>query len=224
MQHIKYIRSTFFRSLIITKSNISEPRILSRKTLDGVPISEEKLQLRVADADKSIHLVHRYIKMFQQNKRQGSSNTKTRSEVRGGGKKPYTQKKTGNARRGTNRSPLRPGGGVLFGPKPRDWTINMSKKERRLAMATAIQNSSEIMTVIDTFELSEIKTQSIVKALQNLNVDPMKEKTLLIATKPNQHLTLSTRNVKMLTLRNLRSVNIFDILTANKILMDKYAL
>merc|ERR550537_595910 len=122
--------------------------------------------------------------MFLQNKRSGSANTRTRSEVRGGGKKPYTQKKTGNARRGTNRSPLRPGGGVLFGPKPRDWTINMSKKERRLAMATAIQNSSEIMTVVDAFELSETKTQNMVKALQNLNHDPMKEKILLIASKP----------------------------------------
>merc|ERR1719352_1799110 len=193
-------------------------------TSSGEQISAEKLQLRVADEDKSIHIVHRYIKMYQLNKRQGSSNTKTRSEVRGGGKKPYTQKKTGNARRGTNRSPLRPGGGILFGPKPRDWTINMSKKERRLAMATAIQNSSEIITVVDAFELSEIKTQTIVKTLQNLNVDPMKEKTLLVASKPNQQLALSTRNVKMLTLRNLRSVNIFDILTANKILIDKHAL
>merc|ERR1712118_629320 len=162
--------------------------------------------------------------MGQQNKRQGSSSTKTRSEVKGGGKKPYTQKKTGNARCGTNRSPLRPGGGVLFGPKNRDWTINMSKKERKLAMATAIQNSSEIMTVVDTLELEETKTKSLVKALQNLNADPMKEKILLIASKQNLHLSHSTKNVKMLTLCNLRSINIFDVLTANKIVLDKHAL
>merc|ERR550537_2135337 len=100
--------------------------------------------------------------MFLQNKRSGSANTRTRSEVRGGGKKPYTQKKTGNARRGTNRSPLRPGGGVLFGPKPRDLTINMSKKERRLAMATALQNSAENIILVDAFEFSYTKTKSIV--------------------------------------------------------------
>merc|ERR1719352_2281511 len=137
-------------------------------TSSGEQISAKKLQLRVADEDKSIHIVHRYIKMYQLNKRQGSSNTKTRSEVRGGGKKPYTQKKTGNARRGTNRSPLRPGGGVLFGPKNRDWTINMSKKEKQLAMTTALQNSVENMTVLDAFEYSDNKTKSIIKTLQNL--------------------------------------------------------
>merc|ERR1719352_939923 len=169
-------------------------------TSSGEQISAEKLQLRVADEDKSIHIVHRYIKMYQLNKRQGSSNTKTRSEIRGGGKKPYTQKKTGNARRGTNRSPLRSGGGVLFGPKPRNWTINMSKKEKQLAMATALQNSAEIMTVLASFELTESKTRNILEVLKKLNANPVSEKILLIASNPNQSLRLSTRNVKNLTL------------------------
>merc|ERR1712178_223234 len=151
INNIKNSKTRLPRYSIISNSKVHDPQTLNSKTLDGVSTSDEKLQLRVASTDTSTHIVHRYIKMYLQNKRQGSSNTKTRSEVRGGGKKPYTQKKTGNARRGTNRSPLRPGGGVLFGPKPRNWTINLSKKERQLAMATALQNSAEIMTVLENF-------------------------------------------------------------------------
>merc|ERR1712072_548985 len=97
--------------------------------------------------------------MYLQNRRMGTSNTKTRSEVRGGGKKPYAQKKTGNARRGSNRSPLRTGGGIVFGPKPRQWSIAMTKKEKRLAMATTLQNSADIMIIVDTFvSVESLKT------------------------------------------------------------------
>merc|ERR1719311_1412457 len=130
---IVFTSKAYSRISTITNSQISEPANLNVKSLTGELISDEKLQLRIADPAVSIHIVHRYVKMYQQNKRQGSSNTKTRSEVRGGGKKPYTQKKTGNARRGTNRSPLRPGGGVLFGPKPRSWVITMSKKRKAIS-------------------------------------------------------------------------------------------
>merc|ERR1712170_260565 len=147
-------------NVIITSAVTAEPLAIEVKNLAGSVVSQEKIQLNVAKEDTAVHIVHRYLSLYLQNKRQGSSSTKTRSEVKGGGKKPYTQKKTGNARRGTNRSPLRPGGGVLFGPKNRDWTINMSKKERKLAMATAIQNSSEIMTVVDTLEFEETKTKN----------------------------------------------------------------
>merc|ERR1712072_1349535 len=130
----------------------------------------------------STHIVQRYVKMFLTNRRQGSPNTKTRSEVRGGGKKPYTQKKTGNARRGTIRSPLLPGGGVLFGPKHRDWSISMTKKERRIAMATAIQSSSEIITVVDNFSSLEApRTKLLLEMLRKLEADPMKQKVLIIS-------------------------------------------
>jgi len=220
---ILFSSKAYSRISTITNSQISEPANLNVKSLSGELISDEKLQLRIADPAVSIHIVHRYVKMYQQNKRQGSSNTKTRSEVRGGGKKPYTQKKTGNARRGTNRSPLRPGGGVLFGPKPRSWVITMSKKEKRLAMATALQNSAKIMTVVDNFEINESKTKSFLETLKRLNTNPNGEKILLIALKPNRHLELSTRNVKMLTLRDLNSISIIDVLIANKIILDKHA-
>merc|ERR1719311_589905 len=96
---IVFTSKAYSRISTITNSQISEPANLNVKSLTGELISDEKLQLRIADPAVSIHIVHRYVKMYQQNKRRGSSNTKTRSEVRGGGKKPYTQKKTGNARR-----------------------------------------------------------------------------------------------------------------------------
>merc|ERR1712007_401690 len=111
----------------------------------------------------------------------------------------------------------------MGGPKPRSWVISMSKKEKRLAMATALQNSAKIMTVVDTFEITDSKTKNFLEVLKNLNTNPAGEKILLIAQKPNCHLKLSSRNVKMLTLRDLNSVSISDVLIANKIILDKHA-
>merc|ERR1719321_1526697 len=98
------------------------------KSSDGSVISQEELKLIVANDAVANHVVHRSMNAYLRNQRQGCASTKTRSAVRGGGKKPFTQKKTGNARRGTNRSPLVAGGGVLFGPKPRDWSMALTKK------------------------------------------------------------------------------------------------
>jgi large subunit ribosomal protein L4 len=163
--------------------------------------------------------------MFLRNKRQGSANSKTRSEVRGGGIKPYTQKKTGNARRGTIRSPLLPGGGVLFGPKPRDWSISMTKKEKRLATATAIQNSSEIITVVDNFSsLETARTKLLINMLKELEINPEKQKTLLISKVSDRKLLLAGRNIKKLNILNLSSLNIYDVLNADKIVLEKDAL
>merc|ERR1711933_182384 len=211
------------RNRIIMNSVVAQPAVLTVKTLSGESISVEKLQLKVAKEATASHVVHRYLTMYLRNKRQGSANTKTRSEVRGGGKKPYTQKKTGRARRGTNRSPLRPGGGVLFGPKPRSWSIKINKKERRLAMATALQNSSEIMTIVNDFELLNSKTKTILQILLNLGADPMKEKVVLITKELNLEVIRASKNVRMLTLLTSSSINVFDILTANKIIIDKNA-
>merc|ERR1719161_854363 len=147
-------KKAFLRRVPVNGSD-EKASVLPVIDFSGATVSEAKLQLRTAKEATFNHVVHRYLTMYRHNQRQGSANSKKRSEVRGGGRKPYTQKKTGNARRGTIRSPLIPGGGVLFGPKPRDWSISMTKKERRLAMATAIQNSSEIVTVVDNFSSLE---------------------------------------------------------------------
>lgn len=197
---------------------------MTGKTLTGETI-HKRIQLNVAKDASANHVVHRYLNMYLQNQRQGSANTKTRSEVRGGGKKAYAQKGTGNARRGTTRSPLIPGGGILFGPKHRDWSISMTKKEKRLGMATALQNSAEIMTLTDNFHSVEItKTKTLVSMLQNLGVNPMEYKVLLISKDSNRSLQQAGKNVQMLTISNLSSLNIFDVLNADKIILEEDAL
>lgn len=214
---------TNFRISHLTRS----ANLQSKKPIDialsGEMVSET-LQLKVAKESTAKSVLHRYLNTYLRNQRQGSANTKTRSEVRGGGKKPYTQKKTGRARRGTNRSPLIPGGAVLFGPKPRDWSISMTRNERRLAMATALQNSSEIMTVVNSFHSNEIsKTKELVDMLQDLEIDHTKLTVLLICNEPNLQLKRASRNIKKLTLSNLSSLNIFDVLNADKIILEKDA-
>lgn len=151
---------------------------------------------------------------------QGSANTKTRSEVRGGGKKPYAQKGTGNARRGSQRTPLRPGGGVIFGPKPRDWNITMNKKERRLAMSTALQSAapSNMVAVEDMSSWSEVKTAKLVSALRTVGADPMEENVLLITGKYNESVVKAGRNVVKLAMLTADSLNIYDVLRAKKVI------
>lgn len=113
-----------------------------------------------------------YLVHVRQNARQGNASTLTRREVSGGGRKPYKQKGSGNARRGSRRSPLMPGGGISFGPKPRDWSTNMNKKERKLALATALQSAACDMLVCDDFSvLDTVKTQALVAGLAAMGVD-----------------------------------------------------
>jgi large subunit ribosomal protein L4 len=208
--------------LVLSHGLSDSPATLTVKTFSGETLSEEKLQLNTAKEATANHVVHRYLTTFLQNQRQGSANSKNRSEVRGGGKKPYTQKKTGNARRGTNRSPLMPGGGILFGPKPRDWSITMTKKERRIAMATALQKSAEIMTVVNSLEsMKGAKTKTLVEALVKLGADPMREKVLLITKVSDHKLIRTCRNVEMLSLRTMSSINIFEVINANKIVLER---
>ena len=115
---------------------------VSKVNFDGASAGTATLDVKVAKPDVAKGLVHKYVVMVRQNARRGTASTLTKSEVRGGGRKPFKQKGTGNARAGSSRTPLKPGGGVVFGPKPKDWSIKMNKKERRLAMATAIQSAA----------------------------------------------------------------------------------
>merc|ERR1719161_1634242 len=172
-------KKAFLRRVPVNGSD-EKASVLPVIDFSGATVSEAKLQLRTAKEATFNHVVHRYLTMYRHNQRQGSANTKSRSEVRGGGKKPYTQKKTGNARRGTSRSPLMPGGAVVFGPKPRDWSITITKKERRLAMSTALQKSAQKMVIIQTLRSLEVsKTKAFVEALQKLGLKPMKEKVVI---------------------------------------------
>ena len=157
-------------------------------------------------------------------KKQGTASTLTRSEVQGGGKKPYAQKGTGNARIGSRRTPLKPGGGVSFGPKPKDWGIKMNKKERRLAMATALQSAAADIVVIESAAMSEPKTKALVEALASVGADPMTKNVLLVAGEVGDGLQRASRNVERLAVNKVAALNASDVLRADKIVVEKGAL
>lgn len=206
---------------------VAAPAELEVKSLDGTDAGTASLSLKVAE-DSAKGLVHRYLVYAQQNARRGTASTLTRSEVRGGGRKPYKQKGSGNARRGSKRSPLMPGGGISFGPKPRDWSIDMNKKERRLALATALQSASKDMVVVDDFStFQEIKTKSLLQKLENVGVGQEKN-TLLILNEPNGYVIRSGRNVEKLAINVIGGpaggIQIYDVLRADRIVVEKSAL
>ena len=153
---------------------------------------------------------------------QGSANTKTRSEGRGGGKKPYAQKGNGTARRGSQRTPLRVGGGITFGPKPRDFSIDMNRKERRLAMATALQSAAGPSMVVaeDLSGWEQMKTKALVEALAGMGADPMQERVLIVTGQYNEALLRSARNVARLEACTVDNLNIIDVLKAKKARVD----
>ena len=159
------------------------------------------------------------------NARQGTASTKTRAEVRGGGRKPWRQKGTGRARAGSIRSPLWRGGGVIFGPKPRDYEIKMNRKERRLALRTAFASRAEDMIVVEEFaeQLSKPKTKELIAAIARWGVES-RAKILLIVAEQTDNVYLSARNVEKLTLISATGLNVFDVLNADKIVVTASAL
>ena len=136
----------------------------SVRNWQGEEVGQATLQMRVAKEENAAHIVHRSLVRQMANARQGNACTKTRSEVRGGGRKPWRQKGTGRARAGSNRSPLWRGGGVIFGPKPRDYSQKMNRKERRLALRTAFMSRAEDLIVVEEFveQLPRPKTKDVV--------------------------------------------------------------
>jgi large subunit ribosomal protein L4 len=159
------------------------------------------------------------------NARQGTASSKTRSEVRGGGRKPWRQKGTGRARAGSIRSPLWRGGGVIFGPKPRAYEIKMNRKERRLALRTALQSRAEDLIVVEEFasQLARPKTKELVAALERWGVG-QESKVLLIVSEPEENVILSARNIAAVKLISATSLNVYDVLAADKIVTTAAAL
>ncbi|KAK9902744.1 hypothetical protein WJX75_004581 [Coccomyxa subellipsoidea] len=190
---------------------------------DGVAGS--RLFLEVADPFTAKGLVHRCLVTEKQNSRRGTASTLTRAEVRGGGKKPYAQKGTGNARIGSRRTPLRPGGGVSFGPKPTDWTIKINKKERRLAVATALQSAASDMKVIEDIKefVTVAKTRLMAQALQKWGVSPGRY-ALLIVNEMTDPLHMSCRNIPTLKLTTADRLIVSDILRADSVIVESSAL
>ena len=195
------------------------------KNWQGEESGEASLELKVAKDENANHIVHRALIRQQTNARQGNASTKTRAEVRGGGRKPWKQKGTGRARAGSNRSPLWKGGGVSFGPKPREFEIKMNRKERRLALRTAIASRMEDLILVESFgdQLTQPKTKELTSALTRWGAN-LEKRTLLILDEIPESVQLSARNVASLKILKADSLNIFDILAANKIIATSNAI
>ncbi|ESW06442.1 hypothetical protein PHAVU_010G048100 [Phaseolus vulgaris] len=191
----------------------------------GEKVGESLLDLRSAPPSTARAVVHRAVVTDLQNKRRGTASTLTRGEVRGGGRKPFPQKKTGRARRGSNRTPLRPGGGVIFGPKPRDWSVKINRKEKRLAISTAMASASSSAIVVEDFaaEFAEKpRTREFVAAMKRWGLDP-KEKAMFLMTEVAENVRLSSRNIGTLKMHTPRTLNLYDILDADKLVLTQGA-
>ncbi|MBD0339346.1 MAG: 50S ribosomal protein L4 [Microcoleus sp. Co-bin12] len=191
----------------------------------GEEVGETTLELRVAKEENASHIVHRALTRQMNNARQGNASTKTRSEVRGGGRKPWRQKGTGRARAGSIRSPLWRGGGVIFGPKPRDFEVKMNKKERRLALRTAFQSRTEDIIVVEEFaeQFPRPKSKELLSAIARWGIEP-DTKVLLILPEPQLNVYLSGRNIELVNVILATSLNVYDVLAADKIIVTSTAL
>nr|UBQ35485.1 ribosomal protein L4 [Conticribra weissflogii] len=188
--------------------------------------SSEKYNLNLTVLENSgNYLIHRDILRHQFSQKQGTVSTKTRSEVRGGGKKPWRQKGTGRARAGSSRSPLWKGGGVIFGPKPKTVTLKLNKKERNLALQTLLYNKRNNISVIGNLEslITEPKTKAFCNLCNSYNVT-FNEKILIIVSKKTNALKLSTQNLKNVELISASNLNTLSLLKANQILLTPLAI
>ena len=192
---------------------------------DGKKGGKVTLDLKIAKDTSAGDLIHRAVLRQLANKRQGTASTLTRSEVRGGGRKPYKQKGTGRARQGSIRTPLRPGGGIIFGPKPRSYNLEMNRKERRLALRTALMSRISEIKTVDDFgsNIKEPKTKEIIEGLLRLGIDKS-QKILVILEAPSLIIKKSIKNIPNVKLMLADQLNVFDILNANQIVIGKSAI
>ena len=200
-------------------------KIIEYNSLDSTgQISSDKynFKLNILE-DSGNYLIHRDILRHQISQKQGTVSTKTRSEVRGGGKKPWKQKGTGRARAGSSRSPLWRGGGVTFGPKPKRTTLKLNKKERNLALQTLFYNKRNNMIVVPNLELIEPKTKAFYKFCQNGNIN-LNEKLLVIVSEKILPIKLATQNLKNVELISASNLNTLSLVKAKKILLTTSAL
>ncbi len=168
-------------------------------------------------------VLHEVVTNYLANQRQGTHATKTKGLVRGGGRKPFKQKHTGRARAGSNRSPLWRGGGTIFGPQPRDYSYNLPKKVKRIAVKTAlsIKISEGAITVIDGFSLNQPKTKDMVTTLKNLGLEG--KKVLIVTPEKDEVVTLSARNIPGVRVVRVSDLNSYDVIVSNRLLMTKDA-
>ena len=189
--------------------------------IEGKEVGTMELNDAVFGVEVNEHLVHMAVVNQLANKRQGTQKAKTRSEVSGGGRKPWRQKETGHARQGSTRSPQWTGGGVVFAPTPRDYSFKMNKKEKRAALKSALTAKVEEnkFIVIDEIALSEIKTKSIANMLKGLDVS----KALVVLEDGNVNAEISARNIADVKTAKTNTINVFDVLKYNTVVATKAA-
>lgn len=185
--------------------------------LSGEPVGEIELADAVFGAPVKQHLLWEVVRAQRAAKRSGTACTKGRSEVRGGGKKPYKQKGTGRARQGSSRSPNHVGGGTVFGPKPRSYYIPVPKKVRRGALRSvlSLRGREEKLLIVDAFKLPEIKTKSLVQVLAKLGA----EKALIVEHQDNVNLVLSARNLPRCKVLPPEGLNVYDVLKHEQLIL-----
>ena len=186
--------------------------------IKGKKVSDVELAENIFGIEPNETIVHSVLINYLANQRQGTQSTKTRAEVRGGGRKPWRQKGTGRARQGSIRAPQWIKGGIALGPKPRSYKYTVNKKERQLAIKSLLSSKvlEKELTVVDKLELSEIKTKTMVKALADLKVEG---KTLIVLADKNENVLMSSRNIEGVKTILLNNINVFDLLKYNNLVL-----
>ena len=189
--------------------------------MEGNEVEKLNLNDGIFGVEINEHLVHLAVVSQLANNRQGTQSAKTRSEVRGGGRKPWRQKGTGHARQGSIRAPQWTGGGVVFAPKPREYAKKLNKKERRLALKSALTSrvNENKFIVVDEFKFDDVKTKNVANMLNNLNV----KKALVIMGDKNDNLILSARNIPGVKTALTSTINVYDILKYDTVVVSKEA-
>ena len=189
--------------------------------IEGKEVGSIELNDAVFGVEINEHLVHMAVVNQLANNRQGTQKAKTRSEVSGGGRKPWRQKGTGHARQGSTRAPQWTGGGVVFAPKPRDYSFKMNKKEKRYALLSALSSkvADSKIVVLDEFKLDEVKTKKFVEVMDNLKVS----KALVVIEGENKNVVLSGRNIPTVKISATNEINTYDVLKYDTLVVTKAA-
>ena len=194
---------------------------ISVYNMEGKEVGKIDLSDSVFGVEVNEHLVHMAVVQQLANNRQGTQKAKTRSEVSGGGRKPWRQKGTGHARQGSTRAPQWTGGGVVFAPVPRDYSFKLNKKEKRAALKSALTSkvNDNKLIVIDELKLDEIKTKKMAQVLKNINA----KKALVVMNEKDDNVILSTRNIADAKTALTNSINVYDVMNAGTVVLTKDA-
>ena len=189
--------------------------------MEGKEVGSMELNDAVFGVEVNEHLVHMAVVQQLANNRQGTQKAKTRSEVRGGGRKPWRQKGTGHARQGSTRAPQWTGGGVVFAPTPRDYSFKMNRKEKRAALKSALTSrvQENKLIVVDELKFDEIKTKKFAEVLKNLNLD----KALVVLNENDEKVVMSAKNIPTVKTTQINTINVYDVLKYNTVVLTKAA-